>query len=419
MLKDFVYKLLRRSEKYTRTDMVYLAKGGFWLSVGQGISATASFVLAIIFANLLPKETYGDYKYILSVAALIGIFTLPGINTAVTQSIAKGEKISVKDLTLYKIKYGLIASLISLGIALYYFLNDRLYFSLAFIAVAMFLPLAEAFTLYSATLNGRQLFKKITGKNSIVKILHSLIILGVIFVTKNIFIITLIYFVGLLMSRYLVSYLTAKEIPDDNVKNQPIKKYGLALTIAESVNTLSAQADKLLVYLYLGPVQLAIYFMAITPVDQVKQIVKNIVPLTLPKLSQRSAQELDKSLSHKLIMTAILGSVLMAIYIILAPFFFKYFVPQYISSMPFSILFSIMILLQSISSVMASLLRSQKMIDIIQKNTWVQNISLIVLMFCLGYYYGIFGIIIAKLLSMLISIILRTCLWKKAVNKKM
>ena len=70
-IKEKIYNLLRWSEKYTKTDMVYLAHGGFWLSFGQIISSLSSFLLAIAFANLLPKETYGNYKYILSIASIL------------------------------------------------------------------------------------------------------------------------------------------------------------------------------------------------------------------------------------------------------------------------------------------------------------------------------------------------------------
>ena len=88
-IKTKIYKLLRWSEKYTKTDMVYLAKGASWLTSGQIISSFAIVLLAIAFANLIPRETYGTYKYVISVVGALSIFTLPGINTAVVQAVAR------------------------------------------------------------------------------------------------------------------------------------------------------------------------------------------------------------------------------------------------------------------------------------------------------------------------------------------
>ena len=62
-LKQRIYKGLKWSQKYTQTDMVYLAKGGFWLGMGQIITGLASFLLTLAFANLVPKETFGTYKH--------------------------------------------------------------------------------------------------------------------------------------------------------------------------------------------------------------------------------------------------------------------------------------------------------------------------------------------------------------------
>lgn len=417
MLKNLIYKLLRRSEKYTQTDMVYLAKGGFWLTFGQAISAASAFVLAIIFANLLPQYIYGNYKYVMSIAGILAIFTLPGINTAITQAVAKNEKVNTKSLSKFKIKYGLIASAISLAIGIYYFVKDNNIFAACFSILAILIPLTESFTLYAATLNGLQFFKKLNIRNSIIIIIHSLVLGISLIFTQNIIILISLNFSVLLILRFVVSHITEKENPSQDDKNTDIKKYGQHLSIAQSINTIGSQIDKILIYQYLGAAELAIYFMAITPVDQVKQVVKNIVPLTLPKLSQRSDKELDKSLGKKLIMTGISGILLTGIYIILAPIFFKYFVPQYIDSTPFSITFSIMILLQSISSMLASVLRAQKMTKIIHQNTIIQNILLILLMISMGYYYGIMGVILAKLIAMMVSIIIRIILWKKAVNK--
>lgn len=416
MMKNFIYKLLKHSGKYTQTDMVYLAKGGFWLSAGQAVSAVSAFIMAIVFAKLLPKEVYGDYKYILSIAALLTIFTLPGTNISLTQAVAKGEAVSMSKLTLSKIKFGLIASLISLIIAAYYFITDNYIFTVAFVIVAILVPIVESLTLYASVLNGRQLFRKLTERNSLVKIIHSALIITVVWFTQNIIVIITIYFLSILALRWTVTWLTSQEIKDDKNSSKDIDSYGRQLSLAQSVNTISSQIDKILVYYFLGPIQLAIYFMAVTPVDQVKQIVKNIVPLTLPRLSQRSAKELDNSLNKKLIMTGLLGILLTALYIMAAPIFYSYFVPEYIASTAFSILFSSMILLQALSSIIASVLRAQKMVKIIHQNAISQNISLIVLMAVLGFFYGITGIILAKIISMIISIILRWSLWKRQVS---
>ena len=62
--KNSVYTFLRKTEKYTKTDMVYLASGGFWLSIKTALSILIALSLSIAFANLLPKETFGEYKYI-------------------------------------------------------------------------------------------------------------------------------------------------------------------------------------------------------------------------------------------------------------------------------------------------------------------------------------------------------------------
>jgi O-antigen/teichoic acid export membrane protein len=95
-LKEKAVRALRWSQKYTKTDMVYLAKGGGWLSIGQVVEKLSALGLAIAFANLIPQETYGTYKYIISLGGIIAIFTLSGLRTAVTQAVARGYEGSLE-----------------------------------------------------------------------------------------------------------------------------------------------------------------------------------------------------------------------------------------------------------------------------------------------------------------------------------
>ena len=90
LVKNYLHHLLRRSERVTGTDNVYVAKQGFWATFPFIVSTILSGGLVIAFANLLPKEIYGTYRYILSAGGIISFLTLSGMNTALTQAIAQG-----------------------------------------------------------------------------------------------------------------------------------------------------------------------------------------------------------------------------------------------------------------------------------------------------------------------------------------
>ena len=85
-----IYQILRGSEDFFKTDMIYLTKSGSWLSLSQGIAMLAGFFISIAFANLFPKESFGTYKFILSMVAILGVFSFTGLSTSVVQSVARG-----------------------------------------------------------------------------------------------------------------------------------------------------------------------------------------------------------------------------------------------------------------------------------------------------------------------------------------
>ena len=65
-MKNKMVKILRWSEKYINTNMVYAVHGAFWLLLWKGIGMITSIVLLAGFAKWTPKEVYGGYNYILS-----------------------------------------------------------------------------------------------------------------------------------------------------------------------------------------------------------------------------------------------------------------------------------------------------------------------------------------------------------------
>jgi O-antigen/teichoic acid export membrane protein len=185
---------LRWSEKYFKTDMVYLARGGFWLTLGQTISSLSSFLLVVAFANLLPKETYGTYKYVLSIAGILAISTLSGMSTAIIQAVARGYEGSLVPALKTKIRWGLLGGLAGLILAGYYFYQGNITLTVSFLISAVFLPFMDSFGIYDAFLQGRKLFD-ISAKYGIIsQIIAVIILITTLFFTKNLFFILFVYF---------------------------------------------------------------------------------------------------------------------------------------------------------------------------------------------------------------------------------
>ena len=89
-LKGKSLALLRWSEAYTKTDMLYMAHGGSWLTFAKAVGMASSLLLAAAMANLIPPEVFGNYKFVLSATGIIGAFSLTGMGTAIIQAVSRG-----------------------------------------------------------------------------------------------------------------------------------------------------------------------------------------------------------------------------------------------------------------------------------------------------------------------------------------
>ena len=401
MIKNLYHKLynfLRQSEKYTKTDMVYLFKGGSWLTGGQIISSICSFLLAIAFANLLPKETYGSYKYILSIAGLLAIPTLSGINTAIIQSIARGYEGSFIKGLKTKIRWGLLGGLASLILSSYYYFNDNITLTFAFLITGIFIPFMDSFNIYGALLIGKKKFKISTIYNIIIKILSFIIIISVLFITNNIFLIIFTYFLSNTLLRLLFLFITIKKFKLNKEKDSETISYGKHLSLIDIISIIASQLDKILIFHYLGAIELAIYAFAVAIPEQIKSLLKNISILALPKFSEKSIEEIKKTIFKKMAWMSLFIALGTVFYIIAAPYIYKLFFPQYIESVFYSQIFSIS-LITAIAILPTSALQAKMAKkELYQLNIYSPLIQIILLFFFI-YFYGLLGIILARVIN--------------------
>lgn len=272
--KTRVYTLLRQSEVFFKTDMVYLVKGGSWLGLSQIITIGTGFALSLAFTNLLSPDVYGIYKYVLSIVSLLLITTLNGVDSAVTQSVARGFDGTLAVGLRTKIKWGLLGSFGSLCVALYYYIQGNNILALAFLISAFFIPFIESFDLYNALLNGKKLFKRFSNWNSIKKVIPTVLLISTIYFSQNLFIILAVYFLSALILNVWFYKKTNDELLSNNTVDPESMSFGKHLSVLNILSTLATELDKILVFHYLGAVQLAVYTIALAPVDQIKGILK-------------------------------------------------------------------------------------------------------------------------------------------------
>jgi len=401
-IKEKIYKFLKWSEKYTQTDMIYLAKGGSWLLFFQITSTLFTFLLSIAFANLVSKEVYGLYKYIISIFAMVSTFTLPGIQTSLIQAVSRKFEGNFFEATKKRICFGFLGSLVLIFLSGYYFLKENLILSKGFLIASLFLPFFYSFNTYHALFNGRKRFDLLSKFQILEKGLSIFILIIILIISKNLFFILIGYFLSYSLVRILLWLILIKKYPPNLQKDPTMISYGKHLSFIQILGNFTKYIDKILVFHYLGAVPLAIYHFATATPSQIMGILTNIRTLALPKFSQRKPYETKKTLNKKIFKFGLFILGIVIVYILLCPFIYEVFFPKYKESIFYSQIFSLS-LFGALSFIPSTFLTSQREIKKIYQCSIINSFTKILITFLAIYFWGLFGLVIGVVLVNLLN----------------
>lgn len=394
-LKARLVSLLRWSERYTKTDMVYLMKGGFWLSVGQGVSSASAFLLAILFANLLAPETYGSYKYVLSIGALLSIPALQGLNAAVISSISRGKLGTYQEAFKTKAAWSLFGFVGGVLVALYYFTQGNETFGISFLVVAIGVPLMELFGLYDSVLQGLRRFRLSSIYFSLSQAAVAAALAASLLLTDSLTILVATYLGMWILVRAYFTSRTRSLLPDSAEADKEAVPYGKHLTLIGLIGMLASQADKVLIFHYLGPVQLAIYAVATGPAEHLKSAFKNIGTLALPRFSTRTREELVASTFSKTWRMALVVLACTIAFAAAVPFLYPLLFPLYPDAAPYAQLFVLSTVGVALAIPQTALQALSAKRELYVLNT-LSSLLQIGALFAGVLFYGLWGAIIAR-----------------------
>lgn len=398
--KEKIIRFLRWIEKYTETDMLYATYGSFWIIFGKIGIFLIILLKTLAFGRWIEPSVYGTYSFILSMAAIFAIFSLPGIDTALIKAIARKKEGTLLLALREKIKFSFLGSFASLILALWYFYNQNWILGSSFMIVTVLLPFYNSFNLFLSFWIGRKDFKKQSEYSFLVTALIALVMIPIIALTENVVWLILIMFLSSSLFSGILFLKTLKERKNNDVFLETID-FGKSLTLMGAINHFTFFLDKIILWKFFGPVQLAIYSFAQIPILQIQGAIP-IFHLALPKIGEKETEEMKKGILKKFKKLFFISIPLAILAASISPYFYKIALPQYIDSIPYFQAFCILIALFPFTLLDTTLIAEVK-----KKELWILQtvvpISRIVLFITLIPLFGIWGIVTSIIISDLIG----------------
>lgn len=413
-LTEKLRRILHWSERYTHTDMVYLAKSTFWLNANSVVSSIFSFILSIAFAHLLPKESYGTYQFLLSLFSFVGAFTLSGMNVAIIRAVSRGFEGSFLKSIRPQFQWSLAAFVVASGIATYYFLHENITLSVGMLVVAVLTPFLTTFNTYSAFVTGKKDFRRMFWNYQVINVLLTLAMLVALLYTNNPALIALTNLGINTVVAIFLFFLTIRHYHPNSQEDPETLTLGKHLSLSGLIANTIAQLDKILIFHYVGVIELAIYTFATAIPERLFNTIRSITVSALPKFSLRTPEEVRHGLLSKSLRFFLLSLAAAIVYALLAPLLFKIFFSTYLESIPYSQVYFFMIALGSLHMLPLTALNGLGLHRELYVFNTATAIFKILIMLILVLLYGAWGLVFSKGVSGLFNFGLSSWLIKKA-----
>lgn len=396
-IKQQRYRFLQRLQAVTRTDVRYLLRGGFWVSLAKAINIIGGIVLTIALANALDKQTLGIYQFVLSMAAVLSAFTLTGLSLTITKATAQGEDGSLRSGIRTKLKWNIGIVLASATVAGYYFYNDNQLLGQAFLVVGALSPFIEAFQLHQSYLVGKEAFRLRTAFVFTRKLIPVVSLLLALLYTQDPLHLVTVYFVSNLLAVFLNHGLTLHLFkPGFAPDFSQAVRYSKHLSVMALASRLANHADKILIFHLLGAPAAAIFTIAQLPAKQLDNSVNLLQPLVLPRLAKRDLATLQQTLTRKILIVVGLVSIVFGLYVLTAPWIYDVAFPEYTDAVLYSQVLAISVLFVSRGVFTNALLAHEKTKALYVIQIGLPLLKIILLYVCITVA-GIWGAIAAIL----------------------
>lgn len=329
--------------KIFKTDIRYLVKGGGAMAVGQVCVSFIALIASIAFANLLPKESYGLYQYILSTAEFLLTFSLIGLSAATVRSVSKGFDGTLNSAFKTSLKWGLPAVSLGLIVSLYYLYKGNFVIGYGIGASVLFMLVINASKHYLPFLTGKRLFLQSSISTVVGLLIPSASMIVALFFTDNVLFLVLVYLLSY-SAVNLSLYIWSRKFVENKKLDPQTIRHAKHLSVQDIIARSAAYIDRILLFQFTGPVALAEFWFAQNAQRQFSHIYKSANAIVLPKVSVRSFDTLQSTLPKKILLLYLFIIPFSILYVLLIPYLYAFLFPAYASSAHYAQVFGILFL---------------------------------------------------------------------------
>ncbi len=371
-----------------------------WAIVNQIILSIGAFGTIVVLSRFLNKDIFGEIRYVAAALAILSLSSLPGASSIVIQNASAIGKKRVIQIIKDQLQWGLIATVGALLLALFYFLKGNMGLGYGFLVGGFFAPVANLYQMPGHLLAGLKRFK---GKTFVDSAILSAIILGAILgtlLTRNVPG-TLLFYFGIQSLATLIFLLyIVRKIPESNTDNADgilDITHSRQLTIFQAPFTLLPALEKVFIYLLLGPSSLAIFTIAVLPIEHMRSAFRSLLQFSvLPHFEDETRATL--LLKKWLITASILTVGGIVVLIVFTKIVLPIFFPQYIEAMRFSFILILAIIPVPLQILTLALIASRKIKDLF---LYAGSLTIVNVVAFVAFIplFGLMGAVIAKVIT--------------------
>lgn len=329
-MTDSTGRINRLVERY-RT----LAKNAVILFALRFVQRLLRLLILYFVVRALSKESFGEYQFILSCVALMVVFTLPGLNNSVMQSVARGFAGVYRKAVPRALAASLAGTAILIGFGAYHRGAGEL--GTGFFFAAFLFPFAYGLEQWRSVRTGREDFAGVFRIDGLAAVALAVLMISGVTQFPGHLLVPLAALLGVQTAlNTLMTASTFRGIPRDTPVEEGSLRYGARTTFYTAFNTAANQIDKLLLFYFLSPTALATFYAAERIPELTKGVVQDVSSVMAPRFakSDRYTVGLDKKLRWLGLATG--AVVLLAAFAILPWFVPLLFGDKYDDSIPYA-----------------------------------------------------------------------------------